>query len=153
MIQDPDFAKDVESLIHDKQKKSAFVYVKNHWLLIKNAIDSGSRIADIHHILLKNGIAITLATLRLYVHRLRHDNVTQNINTINKNTDLNDTHLNLYESKQLYDTHEVQVNKIDTAHDDIESKIYDVPNIKKIQAIRAQTPNLEELSKAFKVKK
>jgi hypothetical protein len=159
MLRDIDFAKDVENLIQDKQKKSAFVYIKNHWVLIQNAIDSGSRIADIHQILLKNGISITLATLRLYVHRLRHD---ANLNTSDyttKNIELNNQAKNIEHTNVDFVANNGQtailkpVDNNENNNDTLFSETYDVPSMKKIQEIRTQTPNLEELSKAFKIKK
>jgi hypothetical protein len=163
MLRDIDFAKDVEDLIQDKQKKSAFVYIKNHWALIQNAIDSGSRIADIHQILLKNGISITLATLRLYVHRLRHD-VNLNAADYTKNIELNNQAKNIEHTNAEHINVDFVANNGQTAilkpvdnnennNDTLFSETYDVPSMKKIQEIRTQTPNLEELSKAFKIKK
>jgi hypothetical protein len=142
MLQDPQFANDVQELIQSKQKKSAFVYVRNHLPLIEQALDEGAKIADIYELLAKNGISITLPTLRLYLHRLRNSNkkLQQNSNIKTSGNNAGFT---------------VQDNQLDIINDsqiESNSNEYNVPNIKNIQSIKHQTPNLEELSKAFKFK-
>jgi hypothetical protein len=142
MLQDPQFANDVQELIQSKQKKSAFVYVRNHLPLIEQALDEGAKIADIYELLAKNGVGITLPTLRLYLHRLRNSNKKPQQNSSVKNSEHNTSIT-------------VQDNQLDIINDsNINNKIdeYNVPNIKNIQSIKHQTPNLEELSKAFKFK-
>jgi hypothetical protein len=140
MLQDPQFANDVQELIQAKQKKSAFVYVRNHLPLIEQALDEGAKIADIYELLNKNGISITLPTLRLYLHRLRN---------LNKKVQKNSASKNLL-VKQNSNSHEEQLDIINDSN--LSYQDYGVPNIKNIQSIKNQTPNLEELSKAFKFK-
>jgi hypothetical protein len=121
MQQDINFMHDVQELIKNKQKQSAFVYVRNHLELIEKALTEGAKIADICELLHKNEVNITLPTLRLYLHRLRRKNdpAYANKNNIKKNNASN--HAQNYSN--------VQSN---------------------LQNIKQQIPNLEELSKAFK---
>lgn len=116
MLQDLQFANDVKILIQEKQKQSAFVYVRNHLSLIEEALNQGAKIADIHNLLQKNGISLTLPTLRLYLHRLR--------NAGKKNPSKLD-------SPQLQ------------THDNF------TPKSNNLHMIKQQTPDLEQLSKAF----
>jgi hypothetical protein len=123
MLQDLQFTNDVKVLIQEKQKQSAFVYVRNHLELIEEALHQGAKISDIHNLLQKNGINLTLPTLRLYLHRLRNLDkklqkkilIAQNeasFSPQSNNTSANPLHNNLHVIKQ-------------------------------------QTPDLEQLSKAF----
>lgn len=138
-MQDPQFANDVQELIQNKQKKTAFVYVRNHLPLIEQALNEGAKIADIYELLNKNGINITLPTLRLYLHRLRHSN-----KIVQKNSSIN----NIVNNSSFIQ-HEDQ---LDIINDNINHDDYAAAGIKNLQAIKNQTPNLEELSKAFKFK-
>ncbi len=144
MLQDPQFANDVQELIQSKQKKSAFVYVRNHLPLIEQALNEGAKIADIYELLSKNGVSITLPTLRLYLHRLRNSN-----KNLHKNSNPNIKNSATNAGFTVHD------NQLDIINDNpINNAIneYQVPNINNIQSIKHQTPNLEELSKAFKLK-
>lgn len=111
MIQDINFSNDIKQLIQNKQKNSAFVYIRNHFILIEQALNQGAKIIDIYDLLQKHNINITLPTLRLYLHRLRNP---QKINSKN-----------------------------------ISSTLSNVINTQDIHLIKNQSPNLEELSKAF----
>jgi len=143
MQQDPQFANDVKQLIQSKQKKSAFVYVRNHLSLIEQALNEGAKIADIYELLNKNGISITLPTLRLYLHRLRNSNKKIQKTSASKNKFIaQNSILNNSNEEQLDIINDSNLNQ----HD------YGVPNVRDIQSIKNQTPNLEELSKAFKLK-
>jgi len=123
MLQDSNFANDMQELIQEKQKKSAFVYVRNHLSLIEQALNEGAKIADIYALLQKHGIKITLPTLRLYLHRLR-----------NPKKKIHNT---------SYANHAQNTN-------DSENKITNpISSLQEVHLIKAQTPNLEELSKAF----
>lgn len=141
MLQDPQFANDVQELIQAKQKKSAFVYVRNHLHLIEQALNEGAKIADIYELLNKNGVNITLPTLRLYLHRLRNSNKKSNNINI-KSISANDNSKFISSEEQLDIINDSNIN----------SEEYRVASIKNIQSIKNQTPNLEELSKAFKFK-
>jgi hypothetical protein len=114
MLQDSKFANDMHELIQEKQKKSAFVYVRNHIEIIEQALNEGAKIADIHTLLQKHDIKITLPTLRLYLHRLRNP----------KNTKI---------------TNKKPEEKLNTH----------ISSLQEVHLIKTQTPNLEELSKAF----
>lgn len=149
-MQDPNFTNDVQDLIKSKQKNSAFVYVRNHMQLIEQALNEGAKIIDIHSLLIKNGIEITLPTLRLYLHRLRNKHkkhVQKNkINTLeattinNNNTILNSNQLDIIDDNKL-DTTQAQNTFINPLNHN-----------KNLNSIKNQNPNLEELSKAFKFK-
>jgi hypothetical protein len=142
MLQDPQFANDVQELIQSKQKKSAFVYVRNHLPLIEQALDEGAKIADIYELLAKNGVSITLPTLRLYLHRLRNSNKKLQQNSSIKNSGNN----------AGFTVHDNQLDIINDSQINNAADEYNVPNIRNIQSIKHQTPNLDELSKAFKFK-
>lgn len=125
MLQDIQFANDVKVLIQEKQKQSAFVYVRNHLSLIEEALNQGAKIADIHSLLQKNGINLTLPTLRLYLHRLRNANAKKVSKTnINTNT-----------------SNQVSTNPLQ------------MPINPNMHLIKQQNPDLEELSKAFTQRK
>ena len=111
MLQDINFTNDVKDLIQNKQKNSAFVYIRNHLLLIEQALHEGAKITDIYSLLKKHGINITLPTLRLYLHRLRNPQKT---------------------NKKL-----------------AKNIVASATNIHDVHLIKNQSPNLEELSKAF----
>lgn len=123
MLQDLQFANDVKILIQEKQKQSAFVYVRNHLSIIEEALNQGAKISDIHNLLQKNGISLTLPTLRLYLHRLRN---------IDKKT-----------QKKLEDS-ELQTNDGFTDKNNIAANA-----VNNLHMIKQQTPDLEQLSKAF----
>jgi len=125
MLQDLQFANDVKVLIQEKQKQSAFVYVRNHLSIIEEALNQGAKISDIHNLLQKNGINLTLPTLRLYLHRLRN---------VGKKT-----------QKQI-ESHQIQTNDKFTPQNNNTAAN---PMNNNLQLIKHQTPDLEQLSKAF----
>jgi hypothetical protein len=148
MLQDPQFANDVQELIQAKQKKSAFVYVRNHLTLIEQALDEGARIVDIYELLTKNGVSITLPTLRLYLHRLRTANKTEKSTKLISNKNKSSQNNGFQAINSSFMQHEDQLDIIN----DNQINNGEVPSIRNIQSIKNQTPNLEELSKAFKFK-
>jgi hypothetical protein len=119
MLQDLQFAHDITVLIQEKQKQSAFVYIRNHLPIIEEALNQGAKIADIYTLLQKNGISLTLPTLRLYLHRLR------NIDKPKAPKTTSSMHTN--DSPQ---------NNNPAARNNL-------------HMIKQQTPDLEQLSKAF----
>jgi hypothetical protein len=122
MPQDEKFTDDIQELIQEKQKQSAFVYVRNHLKLIERALHEGAKIADVYEILKKNNIKITLATLRLYLHRLRNPKTK----TAKKSPKL---------TKKNQNQKQDNINVI--------------TRLQEVNRIKQQVPNLEELSKAF----
>lgn len=122
MLQDADFTNDVKILIQEKQKQSAFVYVRNHLEIIEEALNQGAKISDIHNLLQKNGINLTLPTLRLYLHRLRHNHQKNSSKPVNQSIDNN--------------LHNKPVNTPINANSNT-------------PLIKQQNPDLELLSKAF----
>jgi len=147
MLQDAKFAQDVQELIQSKQKHSAFVYVRNHLSLIEQALHEGAKIVDIYELLTKNGINITLPTLRLYLHRLRNPNAKSNkkssIDTFNSAHDIN----NQNNAQNQLDILNDNVNYTNNLN--LETKENKMSSMKSIQMIKQQIPNLEELSNAF----
>ena len=124
MLQDLQFANDVKILIQEKQKQSAFVYVRNHLSIIEEALNQGAKISDIHNLLQKNCISLTLPTLRLYLHRLRNSD-----KKLQKKI----------EDSQLQ-TNDSFTDKNNLAANSVSNNLH---------MIKQQTPDLEQLSKAF----
>jgi hypothetical protein len=125
MQQDTNFMQDMQELIKTKQKKSAFVYVRNHLEIIEKALTEGAKIADVCELLHKNEVNITLPTLRLYLHRLRKKNKA----AISINSSALKINATIKNNNETQDYSSIQNN---------------------LQSIKQQIPNLEELSKAFK---
>ena len=146
MQQDDNFIQGINELIQIKQKHSAFVYVRNHLEVIEKSLFEGAQISDIGDLLIKNGINITLPTLRLYLHRLRK-----------KNHVMLDDNGNLINEKKR-NTKKNHASSLNNKYESIGSglSLDDNDNINtynSLQSIKQQIPNLEELSKAFTGKK